>query len=335
MKLSTLLDPRELLEDIQGGYVQVRKHPTLPLSLYGYTPKAQYEQRWTHATSQARGLIVDDTTDEVVARPFAKFFNYGDPAVGSVDLDAPIVGAFDKADGSLGIAYPTPDGWELATRGSFTSEQAMHGARHLHEFEHTFALGHTPLFEIVYPDNRIVLDYAGRDALIPLGSMDIESGEFAPSGESYGSSLREVLALPPRANAEGFVVWLTTSRAVKVKQEDYLELHRAVSNFTVKEVWRHLRDDTYASFVAGLPDEFHEQSDNWAADLRGEFNCHFDLARSFHAEVVALALPTRRDQALWLRDKVTPDVMWRVFALLDGRDISESIWRSVEPKLAQ
>jgi RNA ligase len=87
------------------------------------------------------------------------------------------VRVFDKMDGSLGILYPTSQGMAVATRGSFTSEQALKATEILHEkypewaqitydwFRSNFdanwyEVNYTDLVEIVYPENRIVVDYA-------------------------------------------------------------------------------------------------------------------------------------------------------------------------------
>src|SRR4051812_9325678 len=110
---------------VTDGYIRVQHHPTLPLHIANYTEKAQYEHVWNDVTLNCRGLIYDDN-NRIVARPYPKFFNYGDTDnTGPLDLDASII-AVDKLDGSLGILYPTPDGPAVATRGSFTSDQAVH-----------------------------------------------------------------------------------------------------------------------------------------------------------------------------------------------------------------
>ncbi|MGF2075356.1 RNA ligase, partial [Enterococcus casseliflavus] len=90
------------------------------LSIYNYTQKTQYEQYWTEETSVCRGLILD-SHDRIIARPFRKFRNieeYGPdwtPPAEPFDVTT-------KLDGSLGITYLTPDGIQIATRGSFTSD---------------------------------------------------------------------------------------------------------------------------------------------------------------------------------------------------------------------
>jgi RNA ligase len=70
-------------------------------------------------------------------------------------------------DGSLGILYKVDGKPYLATRGSFVSDQAVAGTAMLHERygDYEFEDGFTYLFEIIYPENRIVIDYKGMSDL--------------------------------------------------------------------------------------------------------------------------------------------------------------------------
>lgn len=110
--LHELLDINALTEQIAAGWITDRRHPDdNDLRILNYSPAAQYAQKagtWTRETSACRGLIVRD--DEIVARPWTKFFNYGEHPEGSLDLSAPVE-VTDKMDGSLGIIYPAPDGY--------------------------------------------------------------------------------------------------------------------------------------------------------------------------------------------------------------------------------
>lgn len=265
----------ELLRDMERDkYVRSQTHPTLPYRILNYTEKAAYENVWNDVTLRCRGLIVNDTTGEVVARPFEKFFNYGQRGAPEWSADT-LVSIADKVDGSLGILYSTPDvgnGWSIATRGSFTSEQAIQATQMLHErypnYEPTD--GMTQLFEIIYPENRIVIDYGGDSELVLLGAVDIETGRWyhphelpnsgwwGPSARSFGVvSFADALRMPPRANAEGLVLHRvdveidaaanvsacgcadSTSR-LKIKQEDYVALHRILTGTSARTVWQYL-----------------------------------------------------------------------------------------------
>lgn len=214
--LDDLFPPADLKQAIDDGYVRVQHHPELPLRILNYSEKVQWEKAWTSVTLTCRGLIVDDEGN-IVARPFGKFFNYSEHPEGSLDLGAYAV-VTDKQDGSLGILYPTPDGHAIATRGSFTSDQALHATKIWQERyadKVTVYPDTTYLFEIVFPENRIVCDYGDLDDLVLLGGVDIVSGipirtslirYPGPRTTTFGyTTLAEALAAPrvlvPRASS--------------------------------------------------------------------------------------------------------------------------------------
>lgn len=344
MRLTDLLDPAQLADEIAAGYVTERYHPEFgELAILNYTDTCQFDGRWNDVTKLTRGLIYNRETGKVVARGLPKFFNYGDTAnTGQLDPDMPILSAHDKIDGSLGIGYLRPDGRAaIATRGSFSSEQAIHATARL-DAEQEWIIrddateGCTPLWEIVYPENRIVLDYGDRDELVYLGTVKNESGAFLPATTSehdlYGATLRDVLEREPRKNAEGYVIWLSPTHAIKLKQDDYMALHRIVSNLTVKEVWRQLRDGTFDEFAAALPDEFHDWAKAERADLQLEYEWVRGNAEDWLVRI-PISLTTRKDQALWIQQFVPADYRGLVFARLDEKDLAPAIWRMIEPKM--
>ncbi len=342
MLITDLVNIFDLTEEIKNGYVTVRTHPEYDsLRILNYADKCQYEPRWNEVTRKTRGLIYNYDTLEVLARPFEKFFNYGQEAGVQFDLDAPILGAFDKLDGSLGVSYVLPDGRvQIATRGSFESDQAIH-ANQILENEpwlqqlilDDVARGHTTLWEIVYPENRIVVDYGDKDQLMRLGSVNVDTGEFEPN---YGlhiqsKTLREVLSLPERDNAEGLVVWIDNKTAVKIKQQDYIELHRIVSSLSQKEVWRQLSAGTYDDFVVKLPDEFYGWADGVAKELNAQFKEVHNSVWILNQALLSNNFTERKDQAIWINEYVPSEYRGMAFLALDSRDYSSSIWKMIEP----
>lgn len=256
--LDELFEIADLEEEINAGHVRVQHHPVLPYSIHNYTEKAVYARHWNLVTLQCRGLIVHHYTREVLARPFPKFFNHNEPDAPKFGLtDA--VQVTDKIDGSLGILHPTLDGtYAIATRGSFTSDQAKHGTK---VYEDKYADQFRPdqtltlLFEIIYKQNRIVVDYGDTDDLILLGAIDIATGNsFGPKSvvdhckwpgprteEFSYRTFAEALAAPPRRGKEGLVVrrpgW---GDQVKLKQDDYVALHRIITGVTARHIWEFL-----------------------------------------------------------------------------------------------
>lgn len=330
---------------VADGYIRERTHPDDPgLLILNYTEKAQYERVWNHETQTCRGIIVD--RGEVVARPWSKFFNYGEHPDGALDMDAPVE-VTDKLDGSLGILYRGPAGWAIATRGSFASEQALHATEVLRERYEPRAVwlptpGLTYLFEIIYPANRIVVDYGPLDDLSLLGAVRISDGHtFGPDdlpewpgtrAQTFPArTLAEALALAPRPNAEGVVVrYPATGLMVKIKQDDYVRLHRIVTGLNERVVWEHLRDNAgdYTALLAVVPDEFHGWVRQHAEALIARHTEVLLAARSVHA---ALADGRdRKDYAIAVREQA-PDLAPYCFNLLDGRDPALAIWKSLRP----
>ncbi len=270
-----LFTQAELDREIAEGYVRSNEHPDdNEMWILNYTEKAAYEGHWNNVTLNCRGLIIGPFCD-ILARPFPKFFNYGQVGCPEIDLDEPAI-VSDKMDGSLGILYREKQSgkYAIATRGSFTSDQAIKATEILHTKYADFkpVPGWTYLFEIVYPENRIVCDYAGMEDLVFLSGVNIHTGESfdscdaqhvwhwnGPKTEIFEyQTMREALAAKPRPGKEGFVVHLLDSDVrVKIKQEDYIRLHRIVTGLNARSVWQAMVDGTVDELIEQVPDEFH------------------------------------------------------------------------------
>lgn len=253
-ELGELVDRSVLSEAISAGLVSVRAEGGL--RVLNYTPRATYSRTWNEATLLCRGLIVDDD-DRVVARPFPKFFGPAEPDAPPVPQGAPMV-VHEKLDGSLGIAYHHPGGGiRLSTRGSLSSEQAVQGTRIWRErYGHVrFGEDVTPLLEIIYPDNRVVVDYGSMRDLVLLAVIDIGSGADLPlasldwpgpvaAGHEVGSfaELADHVATSSESALEGYVVRFDTGRdrphvRFKFKFPEYVVAHRIVTGLTSLRVW--------------------------------------------------------------------------------------------------
>jgi RNA ligase len=344
LHISDLFNPAELAGALGDGYVREQTHPTLPLRILNYTEKAAYERVWTDVTRQCRGLIYNAETGEVAARPLPKFWNHSEAESGDLVLDEAAV-VFDKADGSLAITYPTPHGHAVATRGSFTSDQAVHATGVLQSRYAGWAPPHgiTVLAEILYPANRIVVDYGDLDDLVLLGAVDIKTGRtFGPDAvpdwpgpviETFPyRTFAEALAAPVRDNREGFVIWFPDrDTRTKVKYEAYVALHKIVTGLNARVVWDQLgAGKTVAEICEPLPDEFHTWVEEVGDGLSRQMLDILTGARQEHSRIVA-SLPdgwTRKDYAAVAGQ--SPSRAW-LFMILDGRDPAPKIWRTLQP----
>ena len=66
MKIYNLLDKTLLNKMVEAGYVNVTKHPTLPLYIYNYSKECQAKHVWNDVTETCRGLIVDSNQNIII-----------------------------------------------------------------------------------------------------------------------------------------------------------------------------------------------------------------------------------------------------------------------------
>ncbi|MGW0367153.1 RNA ligase [Streptomyces sp. NPDC002990] len=266
LTLHDLMPAQQLADSIDAGYVTRKSHPELPLSLYTYTRTAQYEQVWNQVTTRCRGLVADDSTGVVVALPLPKFFNVGEHASGRPYApalpDEPFE-VYEKVDGSLAVVFHYAGRWRVASKGSFTSTQATWAQRRL-DGRDTAALrpGVTYLAEILYPQNRIVVDYGERRDLVLLAAFgpdgtEVPLAEAAPHWQGIGSvvtvwpamPIDELIALTESntmpggrsatgTDAEGFVLRFASGVRAKAKLSEYVRLHKVLTGVTERDIWR-------------------------------------------------------------------------------------------------
>ena len=121
----------------------------------------------------------------------------------------------------------------FSTRGSFTSEQAVK-AKEIYEGKYSHIeidAAFTYCFEVIYPQNRIVVDYDGVEDLILLAKINTKTGEEVDDScfrqvEKYDLTYSEMKTMDLK-NKEGFVVrFLENNFRMKVKFKSYIYLHK-------------------------------------------------------------------------------------------------------------
>lgn len=267
-------------------YINVQDHPSGTLEILNYTPKTQFEKKWNDVTLQCRGLIRDKTTKKIVARGLPKFFNYSE-----IKNDAKYINeisklpfeVYDKMDGSCGILYWLNNEPYIATRGSFESPQAKHASEVLHR-KYKPLLGYnfdlldrntTLIFEIIYPENKIVVDYKDEDDIFLICAFDINTGnevptpdlpfpnvkkfQFSNSSENNGLiDVKEILKIQDPKN-EGFVIRYSNGYRMKIKFEEYKRLHNIVTRISSVDIWQNLMDSkSFDEILEIVPDEYYD-----------------------------------------------------------------------------
>ena len=324
----------ELLDNlVTAGWLRRARHPEADLWIYNYTERAQYENHWTPETLACRGLILD-AAGGIIARPFPKFFNHGTPQAGPVPDGRFIV--TEKIDGSLGIVYDLDGEQHIATRGSFTSEQAVVGTRMLREQRLEPTPHATTLFEIVYPENRIVVDYGDRAELVLLGAVEKATGRDARlpmwSGRTvshYGCDTVDELDFGDERNREGFVLtWPDAGHRRKIKLDEYVRLHRVVTGINARSVWESMRDgDDLDGLLQGVPDEIFDWVTRTRTDLLAAFNDEADRALQVYAGTPDGA--HRREIAEYYKASGANTAV--LFRMVDLKPYDDLIWKAIKP----
>ena len=339
----------EVLEEyIEKGLVVKQNHPTLPLSIYNYSRTTQYDGMWDDITLNCRGLVLD-LDGNVIAKPFPKFFNYEEHK--PEDIPNETFEVYEKMDGSLGIFFHYEGEWHMATRGSFTSEQAIKGMEiaKKYNYDRFCVPGFTYLFEIIYPENRIVVDYGKEERLVLLGIMN-PNGEEIPYEEivddgwdivmkykTWGEDWKTLKNEISKDN-EGYVIRFSGGMRMKIKGDEYVRLHKILTNFSTKDIWELLKNgEDLGAFLERVPDEFDDWVKRTAMNLRYNFHSIDERAGKMHdyfrygkyndKEVE----PTKKEFAEYVKQFPT-ELAAVMFKMWDKRPYDYIIWNMIKPK---
>jgi RNA ligase len=366
---------------VEEGWVVKNDHPSLPLSIYNYSRKTQYDGKWDDVTLQCRGVITDNSTGKVLVRPFKKFFNY-EELVGNKWKESKLPPMCDyvyiqeKLDGSLGILFNYEGEWIMATRGSFVSEQAIKGLEILKsKYNLDSWLKHYGyLVEIIYPENRIVVDYGKKERVVFLSVVMNESYEWGPFDDSeqhwtisrsifkmngikkedvvrteqhfnFSDDLYKSLKEKNENNKEGFVIRFHPGNfRVKIKFDEYVRLHKIITQVSTYDIWEHLKNGKDISeLLEKVPDEF----DKWVKHTVKTLEYHkfaleercgksHDYFRYGKFNDVEPE-PTKKEFAEHVKKYTNPKLHGLMFAIWDGnrKRIDEILWKLIKPEYSK
>ena len=331
--------PELLKEMIDKRFVNVLKHPRYPLWLYNYSKRAQHKEIWNEATCACRGMIMDAELN-IVSRPFCKFFNHWEVTPDALPNEPFTV--TEKVDGSLGISYWYKGVWRISTRGSFNSRHAIRANQILRR-KYASCIKkmqpeYTYLFEIIYPENRIIVDYGDREELVLLAVIHTETGREITDFEDIGfpmlktlegfDSLDDVLKLKlTNTDSEGVVLRFAGGYRLKVKFEEYLRLHSMMLSLTGTKIWRYLSKGFDLERLYEVSGEEHRA---WIKTMAEKiFSDYNALNQEVTEEFRALPpFDTQKEAAEYITDRKHAAIL---FNLLNGKPIEQMLWQAVKP----
>jgi RNA ligase len=354
---------RTLNKYVNEGKIERTKHPTLPISIYNYTRETQFKNDWDEITLSMRGTIIDDK-GYVIASSFNKFFNY-EEVLDKIPTKGDYVYVQEKVDGSLGILFHYENEWHLASKGSFTSEQAKKGMEILRErykfFDQVFMTHIAYIVEIIYPENRIVVDYGKKERIVFLSAS--EGGQelhwttafsvFIGSGIkksdivkceqhfTFGTELYKSLKEKNIKNKEGFILrFQPDTFRMKIKFDEYVRLHRLLTNFSNVDIWEYLRDGKDINILLDkVPDEFDAWVRKTISDLQyhkyrieeraGKIHDYFRYGKHNDRDPE----PTKKEFAEHLEFcKTETSIRSICFSIWDRKKYDHIIWKMLRPK---
>lgn len=342
VQMKPALDINHVNEYVKRGLVKFQLHPTKDLVIWNYTDVVQMKQIWDDITSTTRGLITKAKGD-IIARSFPKFHNIEQ----NLHTPSPRFKIYEKLDGSLGILFHHNDDWIICSRGSFTSEQARIAETMLH-VKYDISMLDTSLaysFEIIHPSNRIVVDYGDRSELVFLAAFSVDGVEHTdtcidmitragfPVAKTYEYEDYSNIKGLNWNNAEGFVVRFDNGQRVKIKFEDYLALHRVVTNLNALRVWQAFDQGfSLEKAIESVPDEFH----GWYSDTYRAFSDRYHDVLTKHERVFDNLLSTaqtRKDFACALNELKDNQVQAKIlFRMYNKQDVHHIISQMVRPQ---
>ncbi len=343
----------QCLNEELAGNVYKNVSPCGHFVLFNYNPKVEYENLWNETNMWCRGIIFDIHTEQVVAVPFRKFWNVGQkPEVSEENLSklgTPVV--MSKEDGSLGILFWNlyEKKWQVATRGSFESDQAAWASNWIRNqtclTEQFLTNGETHLFEIVYRENKIVADYGGFEGLIYLNTVVWESADNS-CYYSFGGARNEIvehiqnncqtiklysfssfakmhsLLESFTKDQEGFVLLFPDGTMAKMKGAEYLRVHKLRSTLSIGNVADMvIATGDFESVLADLPDEFWGDYVPALQTFREAVEESMEKAKCV-AKWATVKYDTRKEQAFFIKvePSLKPFEVSMAFNFLDNKE---------------
>jgi RNA ligase len=329
---------------VESGYVSKTKHPDYPIYILNYTKSAQFNKVWNNITMMCRGLIIDEEYN-ILYRGFQKFFNYEEIEDKSEIPNLPFE-IYDKLDGSLGILYWYDNKAAIATRGSFSSDQAIHATKLLNiKYKNALSkLDKTKsyLFEIIYPENHIIINYKDIDDIFLLAIIDPNTGLDCDNIQNYSSifnvvhkydgikDYNEIRNIIDGTNKEGFVVKFSNSYRIKMKFADYFRLHAIRYGLSEKRILEYLTDNNTTE-LHNLINSLDEENKILVTDIIRKLNDRFNEIEQAAKDLYKDFSNDKEAAEYFKQFKFSPIL----FNMRKNRKYDYIIWRMIKDEMKQ
>lgn len=313
-------------------YRKIKVKESGNLAIFNYDIMADFKDPYVQ---EARGIIIDTKSCDVVCFPFRKFGNYHESYADKIDWNSAKVQ--EKVDGSIIKLWfcKDKDMWQWSSNSCIDAKDAALSSGYniyglitkTKEYDHILNLikndaidpGYTYIFELVSPKNQVVVKY-DETKLYHIGTRENTTGKELGTGcfrgyiaspkeyplKSFDECLKAVKELNKKdyPDNEGFVVVDKDFHRIKIKSPEYLIYHHAINNnqLTNDKVWELLHTDDFNidTFIENASEEnaeFLKKYINIMNDILEEIGVFIKDARSMQDKGMS-----RKDIALSIKD---------------------------------
>ena len=320
----------KLNEYYNNGLLKREYSEEYGLYIWNYTEKVQFENLWDDITIQCRGLITD-TKGNIITKSFNKFFNLEED---KYNKDYKNFNITKKLDGSMGILFYYNNNWIFTTRSSFVSDQCIYVKNNiLPKYDlNLLDKAITYIFEIIYPENLIVVKYDFRDIILigvfkDLNEIELPDCQFKKVEKCNYSDFKDLAQLDID-NEEGFVVKFDNGDRCKIKFAKYLELHRIRSNLSTKTVYEAFCNNSLQQLIDSIQDEFYNIVKDYYKELEEEYEIKYNYFKDKFESLPKMEL---KEFCLYLKEDV--DFPYLICLFKNKQDkLKKLLLKLIEPK---
>ena len=342
---------REIL--MNAGLLRGDRTDDGALAVYTYTDQCVFERAWDKITLESRGHVFNMATGECVARPFAKFFNLGEQAditYEKLPWDKPYE-VFEKVDGWLGVLYRHQGKFCVSSRGSFHSEGAQWASGFIQTKDMSFLPDEVTLvFEIITPEQKIILDYKGEKTLYVLAAFNRHTGdEYSRQQVEEWAKLAGLPVVPKHDSLtiddcmkiakemegrEGFVIRFADGRRVKVKTDWYCHIAKIMANMTPIALWECMKDGKVPDErMREIPEELRALAEQYKTKIEGQFSGLKSMVLERLKPLIEKHKDSGNRKAFALEVAGMPHIVRRcAFLMLDKQEVGQVIMNEIYPK---
>lgn len=342
--------------------ITATRHPEFPeLVQFTYDQIESSKVKNHPMVCECRGLILNSDDDwSVVARPFNRFFNYGEiEAENNIfDFNGPMK-VYEKVDGSLCIVYFYAGVWNVATKGSpsasgnvgdekFTFADLFWTTTNKQfDFELSDGLmpGFTFLFELTSKFNRVVTNQINNDGMVTLLGVRNNADGYEYDINYFGrlnpvrsfplnsvEEIQKAAELLDPSEQEGYVIVDRSFNRLKIKSPKYVMIHHLKDSLNTERMAALIQTGESSEVFVYFPDlkekydEMLVEYNYWAKNLDKKWN-------DFSVEFNNRKNPSRRDMAQHILATYFSRTTNFFFSMLDGKVKNGKDWlNKLHPK---